>query len=629
VKSVDPTDATMDFNVVCNVNLNDSCNAYYDGSSINMFHAAGGCPNTAYQTVIHHEEGHWANERYTPGGVTGAFHEGAADAWAYYIGDNPCLGPDFFGPGTGCLRSGEQTSIKKCPNDSESCHGGEVHTEGEVIGAGLWKVRKRLEADLGTGPGGALASALFLSWWHVYNDNAIREVICDHWLALDDDNGDLSDGSPHFNDINEGFRDQGWNGFDLPDLVINLVSGPAQNQGVGNFQSVPIVANITSALGSVTSASLGYSSNDGASYTTLTMNPTGNPNEYSATIPGFQSPESIRWFIAATSSAGGDKKLPAAAPDDFFIYHAGVVNVVATYVFDGGSDEGWTHASLAGGSLGDQWERRSPPSNEPTDPLAAFSAPNNWGTDLSGTGTDGKYEPSTSGELRSPVFDFGTRDNVRLQYRRWLAVESGQFDQAIILVNNSQVWSNPQSNDLVDSSWVLQDLDVSAIAAHNPSTQFKWRLTADGGVEFGGWNIDSMQVLEIDPIANGSFTPYGNGCAGTGGQVPALSGTGNPTPGGSVTLNVTNGLPFGHGLVLASLTQASLPLPGGCTLYVGLPFNSVIAVSLNFSGMASLSGTIPGGIPSDVHVYFQFFGFDTGAGNGEFSSSNGLDMHIL
>src|SRR5262249_18348988 len=162
-------------------------------------------------------------------------------------------------------------------------------------------------------------------------------------------------------------------------------------------------------------AQLNYSSNDGASYTTLNMNPTGNPNEYSATIPGFQSPESLRWYLHATSSAGGDKKLPEFAPDDFFIYHAGVVTLLASYVFDGGGDEGWTHASLAGGALGDQWERRNPASsNEPTDPLAAFSPANNWGTDLSGTGTDGKYEPTTSGELRSPVFNFSAADNVRL-----------------------------------------------------------------------------------------------------------------------------------------------------------------------------------------------------------------------
>src|SRR5690606_12761299 len=41
-----------------NVNLNDTCNAYYDYSSINFFRSGGGCNNTAFADVVHHEYGH-------------------------------------------------------------------------------------------------------------------------------------------------------------------------------------------------------------------------------------------------------------------------------------------------------------------------------------------------------------------------------------------------------------------------------------------------------------------------------------------------------------------------------------------------------------------------------------------
>jgi hypothetical protein len=213
VKGIDPTDTHMDFSVTANVNLSSTCNAYYDGSSINFYHAGGGCPNTAYATVINHEEGHWANEKYN-GSVSGAFHEGVADAWAYYINDTSCLAPDFFGPGTGCLRDGTQTAIKKCTSSAcnETCHGGEVHTEGQVIGSALWKVRANLEASLGQAVGGAVASNLFLDWFQAYNDNAICNVIEDHWLTLDDDDGDLSNGTPHKAEIDAGFVAQGWPG---------------------------------------------------------------------------------------------------------------------------------------------------------------------------------------------------------------------------------------------------------------------------------------------------------------------------------------------------------------------------------------------------------------------------------
>src|SRR6185295_2611266 len=41
-----------------NVNVSGTCNAFYDGGSINFYAAGGGCPSTAYGDVVHHEYGH-------------------------------------------------------------------------------------------------------------------------------------------------------------------------------------------------------------------------------------------------------------------------------------------------------------------------------------------------------------------------------------------------------------------------------------------------------------------------------------------------------------------------------------------------------------------------------------------
>jgi hypothetical protein len=211
VKGVNPSDTHMDFSVTTFVNISSSCNAYWDGSSINMFRAAGGCPNTAYATVIQHEEGHWANSVYN-GSPTGAFHEGAADAWAYYISDTNCLAPEFFGPGQGCLRDGNQTSIMKCTSSpcNESCHGGGSHTEGQALASAIWKARVALKGALGQDAGSATANSLFLGWFQTYNDTAICNVIHDHWLVLDDDDGNLGNGTPHKTQIDAGFEGQGW-----------------------------------------------------------------------------------------------------------------------------------------------------------------------------------------------------------------------------------------------------------------------------------------------------------------------------------------------------------------------------------------------------------------------------------
>ncbi|MEW6747003.1 MAG: hypothetical protein AB1486_30060 [Planctomycetota bacterium] len=83
VRAQDPTDDTMDFRVRTNVNLNNNCNAYYDGVSINFSRAGSDCNNTAYSTVIAHEEGHWANDLYGSGNW-GGFGEGNADNFGMY-----------------------------------------------------------------------------------------------------------------------------------------------------------------------------------------------------------------------------------------------------------------------------------------------------------------------------------------------------------------------------------------------------------------------------------------------------------------------------------------------------------------------------------------------------------------
>lgn len=623
VKATDAGDTTLDSALPTNVNRNDlTCNAYYTGGTINLQRAEGSCANTAYQDVILHEEGHWANVEYN-GGVTGAFHEGNADAFTYYITDDWCL-RHFIG--SGCLRSALQTSVMKCPVDGdESCNGGSSHTEGQAIASALWAVRDNLNTTHGNATGDSIADVLMSGWMNVYNDSAILNVIQDHWLALDDDNGDLGDLTPNFGDITSGFAAYNWPAF--PDVLISNVAGPATNAEIPDLAGTVITADIQALLGgsSITSASLFYST--GGAFSSVAMSPTGNPNEYSGTIPGFISPNSVRWYISADSSGGNTGNWPAAAPDNFEMYHHGIVVVYNSYDFEGGSDEGWTHVSLSGGSSGDQWNRNNPAnSNAASDPGQAYSGTRVWGTDLSPTGFDGLYEPNASGELRSPTYNFSGESEVRLQYRRWLAVEESQYDDADIRINNTLVYKNPASGHTLDTEWMLHEIDISAQAAGNSSVQVKYRITADGGLEFGGWNLDDLMLYRVDPTPTGSFTQYGTGFPGTGGNTPDLDGTGNPVVGNLVSIDVTNGLSSGIGLLLVGNTQSSIPLMGGGFLLTsGILETSLL--TLDGSGSTSLSGTLTPGASGNTY-YFQFFGQDTGSANSKYSASNGLRMIV-
>ena len=57
-RTINPADATNDFLAAANVNISSTCNAYYNGVSVNFYAAGGSCVNTAYSSVVLHEMGH-------------------------------------------------------------------------------------------------------------------------------------------------------------------------------------------------------------------------------------------------------------------------------------------------------------------------------------------------------------------------------------------------------------------------------------------------------------------------------------------------------------------------------------------------------------------------------------------
>lgn len=631
LKSVDPEETKFDIAVKANVNLGDTCNAYFSGSSINFFAAGGGCTNTAYRAVCHHEEGHFANQKFN-GAVSGAFHEGVADAWAYYISDDPCL--TSFGGG-GCLRNGDQTSVKKCANDGdESCHGGEVHEEGKAIASALWTVRKNMKTAFGAGPGSAAANALFVAWFQAYNDKKTQNVVQDHWIALDDDNGSLVDFTPHFNAITTGFQAYSWPAYVIPDLDIELVSGPQSNGSAAPGVPVTITADLTSLMGSVVAKELRYSLDNGTNWTTLVMTPTGPANRYAATIPAQPQGKRVRWYIRTTSSFAGNvltEPKNGGATANANVYVVGFLYELAAFSFDGFTDEGFTHVNLTG-TNGDQWARGNPAipgSNEATDPDFAYSGKSIFGTDLSLDGSsDGKYEPNSSGELRTPILNLSGSSTVILQFRRQLAVQQFSSDQATVRVNGTTVWQNASGVSTIDTGWTLQEIDITSLAANNPSVQISWRILANGSTEYGGWNIDDVVIYRIDPPYAGYFQTYGEGCVGSWGDSPTLTGKGPPSPGQSVTLKITGGLPFNNVLLFAGTAQGNVPLSSDCTFYLGgLLFLQGQPILCGLDGTQSLTFPIPvGSVSGDA--YLQFFAIDPGGLNDQYTVSNGLRVHI-
>jgi hypothetical protein len=625
IKALDPSEQAFDFQVVCNVNIAGPCIAFYDGSSVQFSRAGNPCPNLAYSTIVAHELGHWANDRFGRGNTPDGYGEGSADVWGMYVHDAPNLGLGFFGPGTSA-RTGHN-NVPYCGSCGAGCYG-DIHSDGLPLMGAFWKMRENLNLTLGDAMGDLVADRLFLAWYQTYRDDLVCPTIRDHLLLLDDDDGNLENGTPHGCDIDAGFVQHQFPGF-YDQLVVHH----------GNAATTQAAHSWTEVRGQLREGGCGvsfsldrmelyFSVNDGP-VQQLSMEAAGG-GEFSAWIPPQTAPSVIKYHIEAHVGGGAQvARSPLGAPQhDRHVFYVGDVREVMAFDFEEATDQGWTHQATQGF---DDWFRW-PPSGGAGDPDQAYSGTRVWANDPGLLGSSGDYPADSTNRLISPVFDFSAEQGLRLQFRRWLTVQDGAFDQARLLVNGTEVFANPVGEDLLDQAWTLQDYDISALADGQSAVQFIFELQSDSTVQYGGWTLDDVRILTLTagPTDCASAGHYGAGTPGSGGFLPRIYSTGGAPHTGSLTFAVTGEQMLGGttAFLLAGLTSTSVPF-AGTTLLVDLNAGGLI-LPFATSGLGAGVGQVQVPLPlledpimHGLNVFLQWIVIDAGAGGG-FSASRGL-----
>ena len=604
IRTTDPTDTTADFPVVSNQNLAGSCNAFYNGFSINFFPAGGGCVNTSFSSVVVHEEGHWLNDLYGSFNGSDGFGEGNADMFAMYSANDPVVGRGFAGFG-----SNVRTGLNTRPYCGSGCYG-QVHNDGEVwMGAG-WKIRARLQAALGNSIGSATADSLFIGWMNAFNDGQISPIIETHWLMLDDNDGNIGNGTPNYVHIDGGFTDQSFPGFQLQAIDFQNVTilGNTQNDTVARTVSADLTANLSAP---VTSPMLHWSVDGGAFQSTPMTLTSGNT--YAADIPAIPSPAQIAYYVEAMDGSGLSNAFPEGGASDPLPY---LVGVLTTYFADSfETNIGWTHSTTG---IQDDWQRSSEvgASNgsfgQAGDALDAFDGTEIWGNDLGPTGWNGAYQDNNANALTSPGIDLtGVTTPLTLSFQRWATVEDGQFDQLRCTVNGTVVWSNPVGNDLIDTSWNEVTADIS-FAAGDPAAVIEFTLNSDGGVNFGGWNVDDINIFNLGQ--SGSQCNTANYCTAkmtSIGSFPSISSTGTPS---STTddfvLTGADMVPMRPGIYFSGADTVVAPFLGG-TLCIQPPLMRGPITLFDATGSAAFNIDIDSGDAGSTE-YFQLWARDPG-----------------
>ena len=202
VAPVFPDLAWLDTAVPAVVNINDQCNAFSDGSGVFFFRGGSICNATGrIFDIVAHEWGH-ALDFNAPGDeFEGALSEFIGDLVAFTQTDDSRIGPGFFVGSNAPIRDLQSASLE-CFDSATT----EVHDAGQMLGAVVWDIREDLKAA------GVSADEIRRLMLLPIAIGQTRSQWYLAMLAADDDDGDLSNGTPHECLIHAQFEAHSCNG---------------------------------------------------------------------------------------------------------------------------------------------------------------------------------------------------------------------------------------------------------------------------------------------------------------------------------------------------------------------------------------------------------------------------------
>lgn len=188
----------LDRQLTANVNLVDVCNAYWDGSTVNLFSAGSGCANTGLiSDVYYHEWGHGLDDN-TGGIEDGAYSEGFGDIMSLLLTHDNILGKGFMTADGAGVR--DLTTFKTYPDNANE----EVHTAGLIIAGTFWDLWLALKAKHGEAVGGDLLSKYALK--SIFTASKYTDVY-DAVLVIDGQTASVN--GPNYCVINKAFAGHG------------------------------------------------------------------------------------------------------------------------------------------------------------------------------------------------------------------------------------------------------------------------------------------------------------------------------------------------------------------------------------------------------------------------------------
>ncbi|MGD8394465.1 MAG: FlgD immunoglobulin-like domain containing protein [Candidatus Eiseniibacteriota bacterium] len=492
----------------CNVNINNSCNAFWNGSSINFYQAGGGCGNTGeISDVVYHEYGHGLDNALGFGLSGPQLSEGIPDIFSTILTDQYRVGRGFYQASCFLVLRNCQNSLRYPQNLT-----GEPYGDGEILCGMMWNLHQNLMAS-----GLPVSHRDSLFTFSVLADPPNQPEFVTQLFIEDDDDGVLNNGTPNYDDICDAAQ---LHGYSCPEIFEGVI---INHQPYGDTANITDPYELTAVIGTTDPGGMDstyvFYSVDMAGFTGAPMTPTGNPAEYTFAIPAQPEGSLIRYYILGADFAGHRATSPVGAPG---LAHSIVVSSTGLTTLDS-----WDMETEAGWTVGDElpqlpddatagiWERGDPIGvvvyvggqaalATPEDDTTPAPGVNCWFTEQEVPGEQAGAHDVDGGKttLRSPVFDISGEQFLRLSYNRWFTNALGNNKsedpfQVGLSTNGGLSYVTIEETLISASSWVETKIDLNGVAPFGNNMRLRFVARDNETGDFG----PSLVEAAIDDVA--------------------------------------------------------------------------------------------------------------------------------
>jgi hypothetical protein len=488
-----------------------TCNAFYDGN-INFYPSGGGCNNTGFATVVHHEYGHHIVS--SAGSGQQQYGEGFGDVMGVLLSDESQLAIGFYSSScTSGLRNAQNTCVGT--QTGSSC-GTAIHSWGQVLSGCFWDLRNQLIAAypgdtrgrLATDPSNGVADYRDILSYLATNSVLTHAGQSDIWtditvdvLTLDDapsqgGNNNIGDGSPNYNRIKTAFDAHG---LTAPALSLFTITSPAAPSTIdpAGGDTIDVVINPVTGTAQAGSQKLFVREGTSGAFTGYVMtNVSGNT--WRGTFPATSCNATVQYYFEVKNTSGTAVNDPPTAPAAVFTTTAitpGGAVTVASEDFastNGGFVVTGTPASGSGG-----WEWAVPNGrscNAPSTTSKCFITGKSIAT---GTCNDVDGGPTI---LTTPVYDLSGSEAAEVSFQTYyLVTGSGNTaDPLVCKVSNNGGTSWVTMLSLTTSgTWATRTYNIADYVALTSNMMFRFEAADTGTDNTLVCGIDNFSIETI------------------------------------------------------------------------------------------------------------------------------------